>query len=203
MVGDRSSEGEDEAREGVCRAVGASALPDAPALIGGGGGGELEAGDGEVGVEVLAELGDHPVVGAHGPGVHPVAGAAAAALGDDGGGPQGVDGARREAEAAAAAGEHAHHVLLLGRAVEPPLEVRGQEGLHGGVVAPVERLVQPEHQELVALLLALAACWLCSLAVAAAGGGERSRSRSRRRLLLLLLQLITVVSCRRRQLLES
>jgi hypothetical protein len=39
--------------------------------------------------------------------------------------------------------------------------------------------------------------------VVAGGERSRSRSRSRRRLLLLLLQLITVVSCRRRQLLES
>jgi len=51
-------------------------------------------------------------------------------------------------------------VLVLGRAMEPPLEVGGEEGLHGGVVAAVERLVQAEHQELVALLLCLCSCWV-------------------------------------------
>jgi hypothetical protein len=39
--------------------------------------------------------------------------------------------------------------------MEPPLEVGGQEGVHGGVVAAVERLVEAEHQELVPLLLGL------------------------------------------------
>jgi hypothetical protein len=39
--------------------------------------------------------------------------------------------------------------------MEPPLEVGGQEGVHGGVVAAVERLVEAEHEELVSLLLGL------------------------------------------------
>ncbi|XP_047065283.1 heat shock 70 kDa protein BIP4-like [Lolium rigidum] len=38
------------------------------------------------------------------------------------------------AEGGGPAGEDAHHVLVRGRAMEPPLEVRGQEGVHGGVV---------------------------------------------------------------------
>jgi hypothetical protein len=148
------SECEDEARERVCCPVGSAALPDA--LAGG------EAGDGEVGVEVLSQLGDHPIR-AHGPGVHPVHTGGdpplvgGRSLGDDGGS-EGVHGARHEAEAVvgSSSGEHAHHVVLvLGRAMEPPLQVGGEEGLHGGVVAAVERLVQPEHQELVALLLGL------------------------------------------------
>ncbi|KAE8792122.1 hypothetical protein D1007_33275 [Hordeum vulgare] len=86
-------EGEDEAGEGVASAVGAAALPDA---LGGGGGGEAR--DGEVGVEVLAQLGDHPIA-AHRPGVHPVGlgGLVVHALGDDGGA-EGVDGARLEDE---------------------------------------------------------------------------------------------------------
>ncbi|CAN6176744.1 unnamed protein product [Urochloa humidicola] len=155
------SECEDEARERVGFAVGAVALPEA---LGGGGGGE--AGDGEVGVEVLAELGDHPI-GAHRPGVHPVRTTCCwcwRPLGDDGGA-EGVDGARGEDELAAAMvvgvgtsrarGEQAHHVLVLGRAMEPPLQVRRQERLHAAVVPGVQRLVQTEHQELVALLLGL------------------------------------------------
>ncbi|KAJ1292553.1 hypothetical protein BS78_02G400600 [Paspalum vaginatum] len=155
------SEREDESREGVCGLVGAAALPADALLVG-------EAGDGEVGVEVLAQLGDYPI-GAHGPGVHPVV-SAAHPFGDDGGGAQGVDGARREAEAAAAAagGEQAHHVLVLGRAMEPPLQVRGQQRLHARVVARVQRLVQTEHEELVALLLRLLRLRL--LAAAAVGG---------------------------------
>ncbi|CAN6186248.1 unnamed protein product [Urochloa humidicola] len=152
------SECEDEARERVGFAVGAVALPEA---LGGG-----EAGDGEVGVEVLAELGDHPI-GAHRPGVHPVRTTCCwcwRPLGDDGGA-EGVDGARGEDELAAAMvvgvgtsrarGEQAHHVLVLGRAMEPPLQVRRQERLHAAVVPGVQRLVQTEHQELVALLLGL------------------------------------------------
>jgi hypothetical protein len=140
------SECEDEARERVCCPVGSAALPDA--LAGG------EAGDGEVGVEVLSQLGPgvHPV---HTGGDPPLVGGRS--LGDDGGS-EGVHGARHEAEAVvgSSSGEHAHHVVLvLGRAMEPPLQVGGEEGLHGGVVAAVERLVQPEHQELVALLLGL------------------------------------------------
>uniref|UniRef100_A0A8R7TCY8 Uncharacterized protein n=1 Tax=Triticum urartu TaxID=4572 RepID=A0A8R7TCY8_TRIUA len=39
--------------------------------------------------------------------------------------------------------------------MEPPLEVRREEGVDGGVVAVVERLVEAEHEELVALLLSL------------------------------------------------
>ncbi|XP_044319275.1 uncharacterized protein [Triticum aestivum] len=46
--------------------------------------------------------------------------------------------------------------------MEPPLEVGGEEGVHGGVVAAVERLVEAEHEEFVALLLGL---------VPAQGGG--------------------------------
>lgn len=46
-------------------------------------------------------------------------------------------------------------MLVRGRAMEPPLEVGGEEGVDGGVVAAVERLVEAEHQELVALLLGL------------------------------------------------
>mgnify|MGYP003702759797 CR=1 FL=1 len=110
-------DGEDEARQRLVRAVGAAALPQALGLgrrrrrrrrggvvgiggrnggggLGGGGG---EAGDGEVGVEVLPELGDYPI-GADGPGVHPVELAGVVgALGDDGGA-EGVDGARGEEE---------------------------------------------------------------------------------------------------------
>ena len=46
-------------------------------------------------------------------------------------------------------------MLVRGRAMEPPLEVRREEGVHGGVVAAVERLVEAEHEEPVALLLGL------------------------------------------------
>jgi len=172
---DWRSEGEEEARQRVGGAVGAAALPHA--LGGGGDGDGGEACDGEVGVEVLAELGDHPI-GAHGPGVHPVA-PPLVALGDDGGGGGGgggderVDGARDEAEAsraAAAAGEEAHHVLVLGRAMEPPLEVGGEERLHGGVVPGVERLVEAEDEELVALLRSLVPR-IDAYLVALSGGG--------------------------------
>jgi len=78
-------------------------------------------------------------------------------------------------------------VLVLGRAMEPPLEVGGEEGLHGGVVAAVERLVQAEHQELVALLLGLGLCCCCCWGFAEAAD----------RLRILLFQL-----SRRRQLLR-
>jgi hypothetical protein len=37
----------------------------------------------------------------------------------------------------------------------PPLEVRGEEGVRGGVVSGVDGLVQPDHQPLVPLLLRL------------------------------------------------
>ena len=83
------------------------------------------------------------------------------ALGDDGG-PEGVDGARGEDEPAAAAavlfvalvraGEEAHHVLARGGPMEPPLEVGRQQLLRPARVAGVERLVQTQHQEAVALL---------------------------------------------------
>jgi len=86
-------EDEDEAWQRVCCPVGSAALPDALALGGGG-----EAGDGEVGVEVLPQLGDEPIR-AHGPGVHPVHTCRSLSLGDHGGAAaQGVDGARHEAE---------------------------------------------------------------------------------------------------------
>nr|ACN31740.1 unknown [Zea mays] len=98
-------------------------------------------------------------MGPHGPGVHPVELArVVGALGDDGGA-EGVDGARGEDEAAVvqSAGEQAHHVLARGRAMEPPLEVRRQQLLRPARVAGVERLVQPQHQEAVALLRRLPA----------------------------------------------
>jgi hypothetical protein len=81
-------DGQEEARQGVGLAVGATALPDA---LGCGG----EAGDGEVGVEVLSELGDHPI-GVNGPGVHPVHGPFLR-LGDHRGA-EGVDGPGDEPE---------------------------------------------------------------------------------------------------------
>lgn len=74
--------------------VGTAALPDA-ALAGV----CEEAGDGEVGVEVLPELRDHPIR-THRPRVHPVAAPVlAGALGDDGAGAwQGVHGVGDEGE---------------------------------------------------------------------------------------------------------
>ena len=182
----RLSDGEDEAWQRLVCAVAAAALPQAFGPCScrggrerrrgsvllltrsacnvsflGGGGGAGEEGDGEVGVEVLPELRDHPI-GSHGPGVHPVELARVVrALGDDGG-PEGVDGARGEDEPAAAAavlfvalvraGEEAHHVLARGGPMEPPLEVGRQQLLRPARVAGVERLVQPQHQEAVALL---------------------------------------------------
>jgi hypothetical protein len=90
--------------------------------------------------------------------VHPVELArVVGALGDDGGA-EGVDGARGEDEAAAAflgAGEEAHHVLARGGTMEPPLEVGRQQLLRPARVAGVERLVEAQHQEAVALLLRL------------------------------------------------
>lgn len=46
-------------------------------------------------------------------------------------------------------------MLVLWRAMEPPLEVRGQQGVHGGAIAGAQGLVQPENQELVPLLRGL------------------------------------------------
>ena len=112
------------------------------------------------------------------------------ALGDDGG-PEGVDGARGEDESSSSAasaavlvvalvraGEEAHHVLVLGRAMEPPLEVGRQQLLRPARVAGVERLVQPQHKEAVALLRRLP------------GGGERRLRR---------VQLRRLVRARRRR----
>lgn len=106
-------------------------------------------------------MGDDPIpigAGSHGPSVHPVAVVVAAgdALGDDDvGGREGVDGERAEAEGGrggrGAAGEEAHHVVAGGWAMVPPLEVRGEEGVRGGVVSGVDGLVQPDHQPLVPL----------------------------------------------------
>lgn len=201
------SDGEDEARQRLVRAVGAAALPQALGACGRGGGrggggrrgvllgrsgcnggGVLAGGgageecDGEVGVEVLPELGDHPI-GPDGPGVHPVELARVVrALGDDGGA-EGVDGARGEGESAAAAaflgaGEEAHHVLARGGAMEPPLEVRRQQLLRPARVAGVERLVEAQHQEAVALLLRL---------LPREGGQLRRLLRARRRRSLTLV----------------
>jgi hypothetical protein len=125
--------------------------------------------------------------------VHPVA-TPLVALGDHGAGRggEGVHGAGHEAEAAGGGGggcQEAHHVLLvLGRAMEPPLQVGRQQRLHGGVVPGVERLVQAEDQELVALLRSLRR-WVDAYLVALGGGAAFLQLRRRQQIDPLCLSL--------------
>jgi hypothetical protein len=126
------------------------------------------------------------------------------ALGDHGAGRggEGVHGAGHEAEAAGGGGgggggQEAHHVLLvLGRAMEPPLQVGRQQRLHGGVVPGVERLVQAEDQELVALLrsLRLLRRWVDAYLVALGGGAAFLQLRRRQQIDPLCLSLTIIVT---------
>lgn len=111
-----------------------------------------EAGDGEGGVEVLADLGDYPI--GDGPGVDPGDGAGRVeALGEDGGA-EGGDAVRDEAEfLAAAAGEEVHQKLVRRGAVEPPLEVGGEDLLDCLGVAAAQGVIQGAHHPFVSRIL--------------------------------------------------
>lgn len=84
-------------------------------------------------------------------------------------------------------------LLVLGRAMEPPLQVGRQQRLHGGVVPGVERLVQAEDQELVALLRSLRR-WVDAYLVALGGGAAFLQLRRRQQIDPLCLSLTIIVT---------
>lgn len=105
--------------------------------------GAADAGDGEGGVEVLANLGDYPI--GDGPGVDPGDGAGGVeALGEDGGA-EGGDAVGDESEEVGGgvlvAGQEAHQKLVGRRTMEPPLEVGGEDFLDCLRVAAVQGLI--------------------------------------------------------------
>lgn len=136
---------QDETRDGFPNPIGEAALPDGRAVEGsygrcgdlGGSGIFAESGNGEGGVEILADVGNYPI--RDGPGVDPgdVAGEIAAL--DEDGGANGVDGDGSEVEGIGrrrcSAGEDAHQKLVGRRTMEPPLEVRVQKLLDQSHVA--------------------------------------------------------------------
>ncbi|CAA7041443.1 unnamed protein product [Microthlaspi erraticum] len=84
--------------------------------------------DGERSVRVLTHLRDYPM--RHGPGVDPGDGASGvAALGDDGRS-EGDDGERHEFERRRDSGEYAHQKLVRRRAVEPVVQIWGEDLVH-------------------------------------------------------------------------
>lgn len=87
-----------------------------------------------------------------GPGVNPGdATGLVDALGEDDGAESG-DAVGNEAEAAAGvvlAGEEAHQELVRRRAVEPPLEVRGEKPVDGGGVAAAQGFIEGGHHPFV------------------------------------------------------
>ncbi|KAL0691378.1 hypothetical protein Bca4012_091057 [Brassica carinata] len=96
--------------------------------------------DGERSVRVLPHLSDYPM--RHGPGVDPGDGASGvAALGDDGGS-EGDDGERREFEGRRDAGERAHQKLVRRRAVEPVVEIRGEDPVNRFDVSRSQGVIQ-------------------------------------------------------------
>ncbi|KAG6476928.1 hypothetical protein ZIOFF_066176 [Zingiber officinale] len=140
-----------------------------------------DSGDGDGGVEVLPDLGDYPIRG-DGPGVDPGGGGAGAgALGDDGGA-EGGDSFGEESElgggVVVSAGEHAHHVLVLRRAMEPPLDVGGEQLLHPVRVATVQGFIEGEHSPLVAVLQALSCAMVSQLRTSPLGSLATSLSLS-------------------------
>ncbi|KAG9455170.1 hypothetical protein H6P81_008074 [Aristolochia fimbriata] len=149
------SDSEDEARHRGARAIGdRAALPESLAKAARRGRGcPVESSDGEGRVEVLPDLGDYPI--RDGPGVDPGEGSESA-LGEDGG-TEGLDGEGHEIEggvfagggSSGGAGEQSHHILAGGWAMEPPLDVRGQEALHRVDVTGAQGLIQGEHHPFV------------------------------------------------------
>lgn len=142
---------EDKTRDRFADPVGA--LPDGGAAVRGNlgelglGGGVSEACDGEGSVEVLPDLGDYPI--RDGPGVDPGDLLfSITALHEDDGADSG-DGLRIELKRRVAfvAGEQAHQKLVGGRTMEPPLEVRSHNRVHGVHVTGAQRLIEFENYQ--------------------------------------------------------
>lgn len=92
-----------------------------------------EASDSQGSVEVLPDLGNNPIL--DGPGMDPGDGTVSIPALDEDCWSERCDGLGHELEGSGQwgwgwAGEEAHHELVGGRSVEPPLEVGGKEFVH-------------------------------------------------------------------------
>ncbi|KAL6977520.1 hypothetical protein U1Q18_026319 [Sarracenia purpurea var. burkii] len=89
----------------------------------------------------------------NGPGVDPRDRTAVVAALDEDGGSDCGDGLGEELEGdgfrGGGSGEEAHHKLVRRRAMEPPLEVGGEEVVDGFDVAGAQRFIQGEYHPLV------------------------------------------------------
>lgn len=145
--------------------------------------GAAEAGDGEGSVEVLPHLGDYPI--SDGPGVNPgdgAAGAAAAAFDEYGGPAEGDDGLGHESEGflgwRGTAGEHAHQVLVVGRTMEPPIQVWGYNLVHRVHVSRAQGLIQGADQPSIAGITVLQSFLRVSQFLQSREGAKKAKEKN-------------------------